>query len=221
MGKAGKISSYIFGGIILFLFLGYFALKAYMVHNFKAALAQAVQPVAGMVWGNSQGNLTLVEFLDYRCPHCRVMNETLKQAAAGEPYVKIIIRPVAWVDPKESSNIAAFVAAAARQGKGAELHDKILSSTEAVSLNMAKKMASELAIDLPKAEADMKLPEVANVAKTNEKMVFDMAGRSVPFLVIGDRVYQPKEDDEMRSVNKLRLLISEANERQTNRDTAP
>lgn len=218
MGKAGKVISYIFGGILVFLFVSYFALKAYTVYSFKTAVAQASQPVAGMVWGDPLGNLTLVEFVDYRCSHCRVMNETLKQAVAGEPYVKIIIRPVAWVDPKESNDIASFVAAVARQGMGAELHDKILSSTEPVSFNMAKKIASELAIDIPKAEAEMKLPEVADTAKINAKMVFDMAGRSVPFLVIGDRAYQPTDDEQMRSVNKLILLISESYDRKTNKD---
>lgn len=210
-----KIKKVLYGLLILMLVIaiGFFGLFAYGTYTYKESLKDSAEPVAGMIWGNPQGTVTLVEFVDYRCPHCKIMNRTLQEAVAQEPYVKVIIRPVAWIDRTQSPAIAAFVLAAAKQGKGAELHEKILEQTEQPEIASTKKLAAEIGVDVAQAELDSKLPEIANATTENSSMIINMAGRSVPFLVIGGKPYEPREDENMRSVNRLRVFLSDALER--------
>ncbi|GEM_PF-1588327 len=196
-----------------FLLLAYAGLVTYATYTARAAVREASLDVAGQVTGNPQGTLTVVEFVDYRCHYCPVMNATLEEALRDEPEVKVIIRPVGWVDDL-SKPIANFVLATAAQGKMTELHSRLMSLSALPDLETAKTIAASIGIDVAKAEEAANSKEIADAVATNEEYVANSGLMGVPSLIIGGYRYQPDEEG-MKSVNGLRMKFADAIERQT------
>jgi protein-disulfide isomerase len=78
--------------------------------------------VAVSVLGNPRGAVTVVEFFDYRCPYCRIMEPRLHELLTQDKSVRLVLKD--WPIFGGVSVYAAQVAIAAGwQGKYAPVHD--------------------------------------------------------------------------------------------------
>src|SRR3546814_6450784 len=86
-----------------------------------AAIAALADQLTGdprdPVSGNPQGDVTLVEFFDYRCPYCKRMTETLAQAIEEDPGLRVVMKEFPILSA-ESVQAARAAMAALRQGAG-------------------------------------------------------------------------------------------------------
>lgn len=196
-----------------FLFLSYAGLVTYATYSAKASIREASVEVAGQVMGNPNGKLTVVEFVDYRCHYCPVMNATLEEALRSEPEVKVIVRPVGWVDDL-SQPIARFVLATAAQGKMTELHKRLMALSVLPDLETVKTVATSIGVDVAKAEEVANTKEITVSLEANEKFVVNSGLMGIPALIIGGYRYQPDEEG-MKSVNGLRMKFADSVERLT------
>ena len=194
-----------------FLILAYVGLVIYATHASNVALKEASVPVAGQIMGNPDGTLTVVEFVDYRCHYCPIMNTTLEEALQSEPDVKVIVRPVAWVE-KLSIPIAKFVLATAKQGKMPELHSRLMQLGALPDLATVKEIAKSIGVDVAQAEEVAKSKEIEDELQKNQDYVINAGLRGIPALFIGGLPYQPHPND-MKSVNRLRMAFATAVER--------
>lgn len=192
-------------GIVL---LGVGGLVGYATYLSNVALEKASVPADGQVMGNQAGSLTVVEFVDYRCHFCPIMNKTMEQTLALEPDVRVIIRPVAGVDDL-SEGIATFVLATTRQGKFVELHNALMNLPSPPDLATAKSVAASIGVDVARAEKDATDVAVTKAIEENQKYVLDSGFVGIPALIIGGWRYQPSES-EMKSVNNLRMIFADA-----------
>ncbi|MFT3741995.1 MAG: DsbA family protein [Gammaproteobacteria bacterium] len=123
------------------------------LQNAPAAIsAKATQIFAdpnSPVAGNPKGDVTLVEFFDYQCPHCKDMETIVEQLQKADPKLRIVYKelPIFGGASKDAS-IAAL--AAKQQGDavylkfhnallanaGALDKDKILQIAQAAGVNM-------------------------------------------------------------------------------------
>src|SRR5262245_52654903 len=62
----------------------------------KAALAelkpQLEREAGDPVFGNPQGDVTLVEFFDYRCPYCKQVVEAVDAAVKADGRVRLVLK---------------------------------------------------------------------------------------------------------------------------------
>lgn len=136
------------------------------------------------VGGNPSGDVTVVEFFDYRCPHCRRMAPVIKALLAQDPRVRLVYKEMPILG--EESMIAARAALAARrQGKYAEAHDRLM--TESGPLTPASVVAALAAIGLDpgRLRADMEAPEVAALLGRELALAQALGIDGTPAFVVG------------------------------------
>ncbi len=142
--------------------------------------------------GNKDGSLYIVEFLDYNCPHCRHMNEILKDILSENKDIKLVIKEFPVFG--DASIFAAKAAlAAARQGKFQEMHDALLSEKGTLKIPMVLEIATRIGLNIVTLEQDMKLvdPELAEVKELATKMGI----QGTPVLIVSR--YPIKDDKKV------------------------
>jgi len=96
--------------------------KQAIQENRQALLADQSSPVEG----NPQGKVTIVEFFDYRCPHCRHVAPALDQLVNSNTSVRVVYKNFPVLG--EPSVLAARAAVAAQQQGGwLKLHRAMLA----------------------------------------------------------------------------------------------
>ena len=77
--------------------------------------------------GNPKGDVTLVEFFDYRCPYCKQMEPTVEALLKHDPNLRIVYKE--WPILGPPSVFAAHVAFAAfKQGKYKQFHEAMMAA---------------------------------------------------------------------------------------------
>lgn len=106
------------------------------------------------VLGDKNAPVTIVEFSDYECPFCgRYFTQTypqLKKDYVDSGKVKIVFRDYPLPFHGNAQKASEASECADDQGKFWELHDKMFSNQQALSVADLKKYAGELALDQKK-----------------------------------------------------------------------
>ena len=118
----------------------------------SAASDELLKAMPGIL-GNKNGKHVIVEFFDYQCPHCRAIEDFLKQQVAKDPELKIIRREISALG--EGSAIAARVAlASAKQGLYDKVSIALMHTQVPITLDSAIKTATEAGADANKLKED-------------------------------------------------------------------
>ncbi len=115
----------------------------------------------GLALGSKDAKTTLVEYGDFSCPHCRDMAETVHQLI--DPYVRtgklrIIYKPVWFINPQLSPAATRAVLCGAEQGKGWEMQDQVwgvydTNTPNGYSMGIFASRAAALGLDGGKFQA--------------------------------------------------------------------
>jgi protein-disulfide isomerase len=137
------------------------------------------------VGGNHLGELTVVEFFDYRCPACKAVAATVKQLIREDPTLRIVYKEFPILG--EESVLAAKAALAAQQqGKYSAFHEALMQAPEPLSLSQVLKIAAETGLDVEKLKTEMESPKIqTNLAKTRA-LAQAIGVNSTPTFVVGD-----------------------------------
>ena len=154
-----------------------------------APLRAAIEtPFAGAWAGNPHGDVTMVVFTDYYCPHCRAVSPTIDRLLARDPKLRLVWREMPILGPG-SAIAAAAALAAARQGKYYPFHRALFSGRRPDDAGIAA--AAEAAGLIPTSlAADSKAPEIGREIQTNLAIARALSVEGTPFFVIGNRAYQ-------------------------------
>jgi protein-disulfide isomerase len=156
----------------------------------QAALAQhrdAVFAAAGdPVGGNAQGDVTVVEFFDYRCGYCRTMVPGLRALLAGDPKLRFVFKDLPILSP-ESTAAAKAALAADRQGRYPELHFALMQAKD-LSREGILAAAAEAGLDPARLERDMEAPEVAAKLDETMRLAQALGITGTPAFVVGDKI---------------------------------
>ncbi len=148
--------------------------------------ADIVKPLGSAWTGNPNGDVTVVEYLDFNCGYCRASLPLIDQLVAADPKVKVVYKELPVLSP-ESDTAAHYAVVAARAGKYKLLHDALYKGgplTEA-SLDAAIRAAGLDVATVKKAAA---MPDVEQAIRDNLSLMKPLNMTGTPTWVIGDRV---------------------------------
>lgn len=157
------------------------AARHMMVDRRGELVADPQAPVAG----NAQGDVTIVEFFDYRCPYCKKAHSGMAGLLADEPGVRLVHKhlPVLGAD-----SIFAARAALASQAQGRYLafHDAMMAATGALTNNTVFAIADHVGLDRSQLVRDMDSPEVEAALAKNVALAKALGINGTPSFVVGD-----------------------------------
>ena len=142
------------------------------------------------VGGNPDGDITVVEFMDYRCGYCKRAFEEVEKLVGGDGNIRFIVKEFPILG--EQSVLASRYAVATKQVAGMdsykEIHDALMSLNGDVTLPALRRLAETFDLDSAAIEAQMDSPEVtAEITKTRE-LAQKLKITGTPTFVVGDEL---------------------------------
>ena len=137
--------------------------------------------------GNPKGDVTIVEFFDYRCPYCKVVEPSLEQLLARDHGVRFVYKEFPVLGPV--SGIAARAALAANlQGKYEAFHNAMMAVKGPFDEAKIYKIAESVSLDLPRLKHDMSKPEIAAELQANFELARAIGVQGTPSFIIGQEI---------------------------------
>ncbi|HEY1505470.1 MAG TPA: DsbA family protein [Stellaceae bacterium] len=138
-----------------------------------------------LVQGNPKGDVTLIEFFDYRCPYCKQVEPSLDALLKDDGKLRIIYKEFPILG--EASVFATHVALAAKkQGKYAPFHHAMMATKGDIGDEAVLNVAISLGLDINKIKADMSAPEIDKMIDKNYALADALNIQGTPALIIGD-----------------------------------
>jgi len=163
-------------------------------------LSDASAPVAG----NPQGDVTIVEFFDYRCPYCKQVEPHLEALLKEDPKLRIVYKEFPVLGP-ESLFASRMALAARKQEKYAPFHDAMMAAKGKITEETILDVARSVGIDVARAKTDMAGAEIQEIIKRNYALADALDIQGTPAFIVGDTIVPGAID-----LDNLRHLIAEA-----------
>ena len=167
--------------------------------------AEIFNDPASWVGGNPEGDITVVEFTDYRCGYCRKAYDEVAELVKSDGNIRFVVKEYPILG--EESLISARFAIAVRQVGGDALyekaHDALIRMRGDPTPDTLGKLARDLGLDPASILTRMDSEEVAAVIAANRALGEQLQINGTPTFVINDtmvRGYVPL--DGMREIVK-------------------
>jgi protein-disulfide isomerase len=153
----------------------------------RAAIAQSrsqlVTP-ADPVAGNPQGDVTIVEFFDTRCPYCRRLEPVMDSFLTQDRKVRLVYKDLPILGPASVLGTKALLAAQ-NQGAYSRMRDAVMKLPPDTTIAQIEASARSLGLDWPRMARDMDDPAVQARIDANLKLAHDLGIQGTPAMVIG------------------------------------
>ena len=157
----------------------------------KANADDLFADTASYVGGNPEGDITVVEFIDYRCGYCKKAHSEVMDLVNGDGNIRYIVKEFPILS--EDSATAARFAIATLQVAGPEAYAKVNagfyeSFRGEVTPDTLSAFADDLGLDAAPILARMEAPEVTKVIEDNHALAQRMQISGTPTFVMGEQM---------------------------------
>lgn len=153
----------------------------------KTHASQLFKEAEPIVAGNPKGDVTIVEFFDYRCPYCKKAKKTMVDLLKQDGGVKLILKEYPILS-KESELAAQAAIASLAQGKYWDFHLALIEA-EDLSEEGIFAVAKSTGLDVTRLRADMRNPKVAARLAETQKLGQAIGVDATPTFFIGDQPF--------------------------------
>jgi protein-disulfide isomerase len=121
------------------------------------------------VGGNPEGDVTLVEFMDYRCSFCRRAHPEVEALIAGDGNIRYIVKefPILGDESVAASRFALAVRAVAGDSAYEDVHDRLMTARGTMNEETFARVADELGLDSDAIMVEMGSPEIDRILQEN------------------------------------------------------
>lgn len=154
------------------------------------------------IGGNPEGDITMVEFIDYRCGVCKRVNPAVEKLIETDGNIRWIVKEFPILT--QESDLAARFAIAVQQEAGADAykkaHDALMTSRGPVNLETLGALADELAVDKSAVLNRMNTEEVSAVLRKNHQLAEQMRIMGTPTFIIEGEMLRGVPADGLEGV---------------------
>ncbi len=171
--------------------------------NADALLEDPHTPVVG----NPDGDVTIVEFFDYRCGYCKRVFPALMDLLEEDGNIRLVMKEFPILGPE--SQFAARAALAAReQDRYGDFHARLMEARGELSEDAVMAIAGSVGLDLDRLRDDMTAERIDEALERNFALADRLSIRGTPAFVIGDELVPGAI-----GLDQLRRMVEEQRER--------
>lgn len=162
------------------------------------------QEQLGPVLGNGSGDVTLTEFFDYNCPHCRTSVPDVHRLISEDPQLRVVFRE--WPVFGAGSQFCARASiASSRQGKYWQFHTALMGIKGEADNISAIRVAEQVGLDVDRLRQDMEDVAIARQIEHSWLLAEHMGLMGTPTFIAGHNGIFGKQ-----SMKSLRQMIADA-----------
>lgn len=135
------------------------------------------------VVGNPNGNVTLVEFFDYQCIHCKKMAPVISELIKNDSNLRVVYKEFPIFG--ESSDKASRAAlAASMQGKYLAMHEALINQDKKLTDQIIDDAAKSIGLNLAQFKTDMASQTVTDALSANRKLAEELHLMGTPAFIV-------------------------------------
>ena len=150
------------------------------------------------VGGNPEGDITLVEFLDYKCTYCRRAYDEVMQLLETDGNIRFIVKEFPILG--EQSLLASQYAIAVLQTHGDDsyemVHDALMTLRSDVTVDVLAQLSASFGLDFAAIADKMQSKEIADIINQNALLAQRLQITGTPTFILEEemlRGYVPLE----------------------------
>jgi protein-disulfide isomerase len=137
--------------------------------------------------GNPNGDVSLVEFFDYRCPYCKQVEPSLEALLGEDRQLRLVYKEFPVLGP-ESVTASKAALASRKQGKYDAFHRALMALKGQINDTAVFKTAESVGLDVDRLKRDMAAPEISRALKANTELADALDIRGTPGFVVGNEI---------------------------------
>nr|WP_319250848.1 DsbA family protein [uncultured Celeribacter sp.] len=142
------------------------------------------------VFGNPEGDIVMVEFMDYRCGYCKKAYPDVNALLEKDGDIKLIVKEFPILG--DASVLASRFAVATKLVAGDEaydkLHDALMQARGDISEGSLRRLANGLEIDADAVVAEMDSDAVTAILAQNHQLAQVLQISGTPSFIMGDQM---------------------------------
>lgn len=158
------------------------------------------------VVGNPAGDVTVVEFFDYRCGYCKAVVPSVQRLLKDDPKVRFVMKEFPILSP-ESRTAARLALAVWRlePKRYFALHTKLMEAKGELTEARMFDIARSVGVNLERARREMEEPEIERILDRNMELARTLGINGTPGFVVGRQLVPGAVD-----LDTLKRLVAEA-----------
>lgn len=162
------------------------------------------------VVGNSEGDVTLVEFFDYNCGFCKKSVDTITKLIDSDPMLRVVLKdlPVLGPDSIDAARVSTAVRKQLTPQKFWKFHNALLSEKIHIGKTDALKVAKTLGADMALLKKDMESTATTDTLNEVLSLSKDLNLHGTPAWVIGGVTMGGVTVDGARPVEDFKVKIN-------------
>jgi thiol-disulfide isomerase/thioredoxin len=162
----------------------------HLERRFRAPRVPAFDLVAAPWKGKQSARVTVVEFVDYECPHCRQAQTLLRQLVEEYPSdVKVYFKHFPLSSHTNARLAAEGAVAAHKQGKFWTFNDKVWANSDSLTPALLEKVAKESGLDLALWRKEAGSDGVKNRVQADRSEGSELGIVATPTIYVNGRKY--------------------------------
>jgi protein-disulfide isomerase len=137
--------------------------------------------------GGAKPDVTIVEFLDPRCPYCRHLAPAMASLLEHDTGIRVIYKDMPILGPPSVLASRALLAAD-RQGRYELLLTAVMTGSPDITEDSLRAHAERLGLDWPRLQRDMADPAIEARLDGNRRLAKVLGIEGTPAFVVGDRL---------------------------------
>jgi protein-disulfide isomerase len=174
--------------------------------RFDPGSAKSIPVDGSPTRGPDEAPVTIIEFADFECPHCRDAVPVVDSVVEGHPgKVRLVYKTYTLPFHTRGEPAARAAFAAEKQGKFWEMEHLLFERQLHLEDADLERYAKQLRLDIPKWKADMDAPDVSARIARDRKLGEELKLRGTPTIFVNGRELDTEAEEplEMRVDSEL------------------